>query len=489
MTVTTNTAASPSDGYGTKTYRSYVLGSLLLVYIFNFIDRSIINILTEPIKLAFEVEDWQMGLLGGPAFAFMYTFLGIPIARLAERYHRVWIITISVAFWSLMTALCGVAGSFLMLFLFRVGVSVGEAGCTPPSQSLMADYYSPKTRSTAASVYALGVPIGTMLAAIFGGTIAEQLTGPAFGSFLGNIGLGALERAFDWQNVEGWRLAFIVIGLPGILVALLVKLTVKEPPRGYTDPSLANSTERVSFLSTLKLLIAKPTYVHIVAGATVTVFANYALNQFTVSFFRRTHDLSQQNASLLFGIILGGMAAIGVFSSGYLADKLRERHPTGLTWIPGLALIISTPLYVIGFVTNNIWIAIPPLMAAAALHYFYLGPMYAIAGGVVDSRSRATSVALSLFAMNLLGYGLGPPLIGTLSTWLNTRFLSGGGTGLTLDSCRDLALLTDAQVAACNTANADGLQWSMVIFSCAYAWAGLHYVLARRHFKKDMISL
>ena len=476
-------------GFGSKPYRSYVLGSLLVVYIFNFIDRSIINILTEPIKIAFEVEDWQMGLLGGPAFAFMYTFLGIPIARLAERFNRVWIIAISVAFWSLMTALCGFAASFLMLFLFRVGVSVGEAGCTPPSQSLMSDYYSPKTRSTAASVYALGVPMGTMLAAIFGGTIAEKLTGPAFGNFLNSIGLSFLGAGINWENVEGWRLAFIVVGLPGILVALIVKLTVKEPPRGYTDPSLAKTTEHVSFISTLKLLLGKPTYVHIVLGATVTVFANYALNQFTVSFFRRTHDLSQQDASLLFGIILGGMAAIGVFASGYLADKLRERHPTALTWIPGIALIASTPLYVIGFITNNIWIAVPPLMAAACLHYFYLGPMYAIAGGVVDSRSRATSVALSLFSMNLLGYGLGPPLIGTLSTFLNAQFLGDAEEGLNLDLCRDVSLLTDAQAGVCNAANADGLQWSMIVFSCAYAWAGIHYVLARRHFKKDMISL
>ena len=482
-------AQAQNDGYGTRTYRSYVLGSLLLVYIFNFVDRSIINILTEPIKLAFEVEDWQMGLLGGPAFAFMYTFLGIPIARLAERYNRVAIISLSVAFWSLMTALCGIAGSFMMLFIFRVGVSVGEAGCTPPSQSLMSDYYSPKSRSTAASIYALGVPMGTMLAAIFGGTIAEQLTGPAFGAFLSDIGLGVLTNSVDWQSVEGWRLAFFVVGLPGILVALLVQFTVKEPPRGYTDPSLTKSTEHVSFVSTLKLLLGKPTYVHIVIGATITVFANYALNQFTVSFFRRTHNLSQQDASLLFGIILGGMAAIGVFLSGYLADKLRVRHPTGLTWIPAIALILSTPLYVIGFMTKNVWIAVPPLMLAAALHYFYLGPMYAIAGGVVNSRSRATSVALSLFSMNLLGYGLGPPLIGALSTYLNSRFLGNSGGELTLDACRDLGALTDLQSAACTLANADGLQWSMVLFSCAYAWAGIHYLLAGRTFKKDMISL
>lgn len=472
MSETASSGAMASAGYGSRAYRSYVLGSLMLVYVFNFIDRSIINILTEPIKNEFGVEDWMMGLLGGPAFAVMYTLLGIPIARMAERNHRVWIISVCVAFWSLMTAFCGLAmdisfmgitiGGFWVLFFFRVGVSVGEAGCTPPSQSLMADYYSPKTRSTAASVYALGVPIGTMLAAIFGGIIADQLS---------------------------WRVAFIVVGLPGVLVAILVKMTVKEPPRGYTDPSLARATEPVSFLSTLKLLIGKPTYVHIVIGATITVFANYALNQFTVSFFRRTHELSQQNASLLFGIILGGMAAIGVFSSGYLADKLRERHPTGLTWIPALGLIISTPLYVVGFISQNIWIAIPPLMAAAALHYFYLGPMYAIAGGVVDSRSRATSVALSLFAMNLLGYGLGPPLIGTLSTYLNSRFLSDRAEGLDLDVCRAAEALTEAQTVTCSSANADGLQWSMIIFSCAYAWAGIHYLLAGRHFKKDMISL
>ena len=139
--------------------------------------------------------------------------------------------------------------------------------------------------------------------------------------------------------------------------------------------------------------------------------------------------------------------------------------------------------------TKNVWIAVPPLMLAAALHYFYLGPMYAIAGGVVNSRSRATSVALSLFSMNLLGYGLGPPLIGALSTYLNSRFLGNSGGELTLDACRDLGALTDLQSAACTLANADGLQWSMVLFSCAYAWAGIHYLLAGRTFKKDMISL
>ncbi len=175
------TTGAASDGFGTAGYRNYVLMALLIVYIFNFIDRTIVNILTEPIKLSFGLEDWQMGMLGGPAFAVLYTFLGIPIARSAERYNRVIIIATAVAIWSLFTALCGFAMSFLMLFLFRVGVSIGEAGCTPPAQSLIADYFKPSRRATAVSIYALGVPLGGMFASIFGGQLAG-LDGSDFGA-------------------------------------------------------------------------------------------------------------------------------------------------------------------------------------------------------------------------------------------------------------------------------------------------------------------
>lgn len=153
-------AQAPNEGFGSKGYRAYVLGSLLLVYIFNFIDRTIINILTEPIKESFGVEDWQMGLLGGPTFAILYTLMGIPIARFAERKHRVWIITTAVFVWSLMTVLCGFATSFALLLIIRIGVGIGEAGCTPPAQSLIADYFRPSSRATAVSIYALGVPLG-----------------------------------------------------------------------------------------------------------------------------------------------------------------------------------------------------------------------------------------------------------------------------------------------------------------------------------------
>lgn len=479
---------SPSLGFSTKPYRAFVLGSLLLVYVFNFIDRTIINILTEPIKESFRVEDWQMGLLGGIAFAALYTMLGIPLARLSERVNRVWVITASVAVWSLFTMLCGFASSFIMLFLLRVCVGVGEAGCTPPAQSLIADYFTPGSRATAVSIYAMGVPLGGMIAGLSGGIITEQFTGPNVEALLGSIGLLWLFPGLEWATVEGWRIAFVVVGLPGLLMALVFNRTVKEPPRGYTDPPEAVKQESASFGEALKVLASKPTYWHVVAGATIASFIGYGVGQFTTSFLIRTHGLSLTEAALLFSLILGLMAAIGVWSSGFLADRLAKRHPTALSWIPALGMAGSVPLYVFGYSSSNLWIAMPPLMIAAMIHYYYLGPMYAVSGGVADSRMRATSVAITLFVVNIIGLGLGPPAMGFLSTFLKSLYLSGSDLELTLQACKATGL-AEAASAACDSANAKGLQTAIILFCCLYAWAALHYLLAGRTMKQDMVAL
>jgi len=480
--------SAPDFGFGSKGYRAYVLGALLMVYVFNFIDRTIINILTEPIKASFGVEDWQMGLLGGPAFAILNTMMGIPIARFAERFHRVWIIAVAVAVWSLFTALCGLAASFFVLFLFRVGVSIGEAGCTPPAQSLIADYFRPDSRATAVSIYALGVPLGGMLASEFGGFIAGNLDGPSFALFLGSIGMGWAQNAIDWTNVEGWRIAFVLVGVPGILVAILVKMTITEPPRGYTDPSALQNQPKIGFSEALSILSKKPAYLHVVAGATVASFVGYGVGQFTTSFLIRTHGLTIQDAALLFGIILGVMAAIGVFTSGWLSDRMAQRHPNALSWLPALGMGASVPLYAVGFLVDSLWVAMPFLMIAAMIHYYYLGPMYAVAGGVVDSRMRATSVAVTLFMVNLIGYGLGPLVIGILSTVLKTMFLSGAGLGLDLNACREVANLSAAAVEACASADARGLRWSIVVFASLYGWAAIHFLLAGRTLQDDLVT-
>ncbi|WP_108787876.1 MFS transporter [Erythrobacter sp. Alg231-14] len=495
---TPNQAAPASEGFGTPGYRAYVLSALLVVYIFNFIDRTIINILTEPIKLTFGLEDWQMGLLGGPAFAVLYTFIGIPIARGAERYNRVAIIAAAVAVWSLFTALCGFAMSFMVLFLFRIGVSIGEAGCTPPAQSLIADYFVPSRRATAVSIYALGVPLGGMLASIFGGQLAG-LDGAQYGEWVNAIGIGWMFGDLDWSQVEGWRVAFVLVGVPGLLLSLIVWRSIKEPPRGYTDPTALQGLEKVSFREALAVLSKKPAYRHIVFGAMLASFVGYGVGQFTTSFLLRTHGLTIQEASLLYGVVLGVMAAIGVFSSGWISDRISKKHPNALSWLPALGMGASVPLYAFGFLMENLWLAVPALMIAAMIHYFYLGPMYAVSSGVVDSRMRATSVAITLFVVNLLGYGLGPPVIGVLSTVLKTAFLDGQALGLTLETCKPLlsmapeakSALQGAQLEAmeaCSSAEARGLQWSIVIFSCVYGWAALHYLLAGRTLQRDMVA-
>lgn len=480
-------AARPGHetGFGTPAYRAYVLSSLLIVYIFNFIDRSILAILTDPIKHSLQLEDWHMGLVGGFAFATLYTTLGIPIARISERTSRVRIIVAAITIWSLMTVLCGFAGSFMALFLLRIGVGIGEAGCTPPAQSLIADYFKPGSRATAVSIYALGVPLGGMIAGLAGGPINDYVTGENVHALLEGWGWTWLAGLIDWKSLEGWRIAFIVVGVPGLLYALVTALTIKEPPRGYSDPPDVNMPERASFLEVLRVLSKKPTYLHVVAGAAIASFVGYGVAAFTASFLKRTHHLSLTEAALIYSLILGIMAAIGVFSSGYLSDRMSKRHPNALSWLPALGMGISVPFYLIGFLSPSIWLAIPPLMLAAMLHYYYLGPMYAVSGGVVDSRMRATSVAITLFAVNLFGLGLGPTLIGFLSSFLKTNLLA--GNDLTLEACKADGL-SDTIMAHCASADARALQWSILIFVCGYGWAALHYLWAGKTLQRDMIG-
>jgi MFS family permease len=446
--------AESYQGQGTRPYRAYVLMALLTVYTFNFIDRVVIAILQEPIKQEFGLTDLQLGLLGGPAFAVLYTFLGIPIARLAEKHNRMTILALCVALWSGMTAACGIATSYATLLLARVGVSIGEAGCTPSAQSVISDYFPAESRATAISIYALGVPVGSMLAAIGGGLMMEYF---------------------------GWREAFLVLGLPGLLLAIVIKLTVKEPERGGVG---AAKVETPSFSAAFAILGKKPTFWHVALGSAVASFVGYGVGQYLNSFLMRTHELTGLQASQLSGIVLGVAAAFGTFFAGWLADRMIRRHPNALAWLPALGFIIATPFYLVGYSVSNLWIGVPFMVVGAVTHYFYLGCMYASVQGIVAPRMRATSTAILLFIVNLLGYGLGPPVIGALSDVLASSNLQ--AAGLTLDDCGKTMLA--ANKAACAVGTEFGLRWSIFIGLFGYLWAAVHFLLAWKTLRRDWVG-
>lgn len=466
-------------GFASKPYRSYVLTALTFVYILNFIDRGLLSVVGPLIKKPVEegglgISDTLFGLLTGAGFAVLYTFVGLFVARVAEVWNRVWIMAASIAVWSLMTALCGLAnpivigsatiGAVMVLLLCRVGVGIGEAGCTPPATSVIADYYPAKSRSTALGYYAMGVTLGTVMANLIGGPVAEHY---------------------------GWRMAFFVLGLPGVLVALVVWMTIKEPPRGYSDPPDVVKQDRASYLDTLRLLSTKPTFWWMVAGCTIASFSGYGIANFQSVFINREFGLSTQDAAIIVNVPVYLASAVGTVLAGFLAGKIAHRYPRAIAWIPGIGLILSAPFYWLAFTTHDFKLALFGLIVGGFVKYGYLAAQYTIAQGVAPRRSRAISTSILLFVQNLIGYGLGPLFIGTLSDILFKQKVAARAdmVGLVRKSCegKAKALLDVAQKEFCDVAHPLALQQSMLVTGLLYAVAGVLLLMACRSFNRDMV--
>ncbi|RZV55081.1 MAG: MFS transporter, partial [Pseudomonadales bacterium] len=386
-----NSGSAAKQGFGSSSYRGYVLGALLLAYILNFVDRIMIGILAEPIIDHFGLTDAQFGLLSGVAFAVFYSALGIPIARLSERVNRVYIIGTAILLWSLMTMLCGLASSFWMLIAFRLGVGIGEAGLTPPANSLISDYFVPSARTRALAIYTMGITLGSFLASLFVGLTGAKV---------------------DWQQT------FIIVGLAGIPVGLLILFTVKEAPRGHTDPVHAGATQAASLKSTLEELVRKPTFWIVTLGGTATAFVGYGMSNFSISFLVRNFDISVPNAALYYMAPLALSGAAGTWLCGYLVGKFANgRNDFGLR-LTAASLVIAAIGYIAAFNSTNKAMILPLLLLANFFHYWHMGPMYGSVGAVVSTRVRATAIAVLLFVINLIGYGLGPLFVG----WLSDRF-------------------------------------------------------------------
>jgi MFS family permease len=447
--------------FGTFGYRSFVLMSLTIVYTFNFIDRILISVVAVPIINEFQLSQFQFGLLSGIGFALFYTLLGIPIANLSERVSRKLIIGICVILWSLATVLCGFTTGFVTLLLARMLVGVGEAGCTPPANSMISDYYAPIARPTALGIYAMGVTAGGVLAQVFGGVILDYFT---------------------------WREAFIFVGAPGMLLGVIFLLTVKEPPRGYSDPPGTQKVERASFRDAISEIVSRRTFWIMSAGATVAAFAGYALVGLQPQHVVFTHGYTPAQTALMFMAPVGLAGTLGAFLGGFLTEKASKRSATAATWVPGIAFLVCAPLYASAFLVGGSTLMLILLMVASVLQYFYLGAQYNIAQAVVSLRVRATSVAILLFIVNLIGYGVGPPALGIFADAMSSNWISANGVAGQITASCSLTdpALTEELIGACREARAYGVKWASVAATCLFALAGFFFLAAGRTFLRDI---
>lgn len=473
------------NGYGSKGYRTYVLLVLMVVYTLNFIDRNLIGVVASGVIESFDLSDSEFGFLAGWPFAIFYAAMGLPIAMAADRFNRVNIIVICIVLWSLMTALCGFAAGFITLMMFRIGVAIGEAGCTPPANSIIGDYYPAKSRATALGIYSMGVTLGGVLAYLFGGPLAA-LEGADFGNWLTSIGVGGLFSGIDWNTVEGWRIAFVVIGLPGILIGGLLWLTVKEPPRGYSDPPGSQSLIKASTKETFKELASKPSFWWMAAGAALVAFVGYGLFTFQIPFLMREHGLGVREASVYYGAPLSAVAAVGTFLGGYLTDKFSSRFSTAVAIIPAIGLLLAVPLYIFAFYSTNLTVLFITWALAAVCHYAYLGAQYNIGQGVVSARSRATAIAILLIIVSIVGNGIGPQFVGIMSDLFTGANL--GGTDLSVSICAAGEGLSESQIENCAAAKSSGLKQSISVTTLWFIVAAFCFYMASRHLKNDLVA-
>lgn len=423
--------------YSSK-YRNYALGVLFLGYVVNFIDRSILSILLEPIKNELLLSDTQLGLLGGLAFAMFYATLGIPIASLADRWSRVKVLAISMIIWSAMTAACGLANNFMMLLLARIGVGVGEAGASPPSHSLISDYFPVEKRATALSIYALGIPFGSMV-----------------GNFVG--GWGAAEL--------GWRTTFFLVGLPGIFVAVLILLTLREPPRGMSESAAikaaaAKSSDPAPALKEVfKFLWTRRSFRHIGFAAGLHAFVGYGAGTWNAPFLLRSHEMPITEVGSWLAMI-SGIGAIGTFAGGYLGDKISDwtDDRRWYLWIAGISTLVMVPFQFTAYLYDDLWAVIPALAVVSILGGMYLGPSFAMTQGLVTLRMRAVASAILLFMLNIIGMGLGPYFVGIASDLLAPSY------------------------------EIDSLRYALCLCVLANLWAAIHYFMGARTLRQDLDS-
>jgi MFS family permease len=421
---------------GRPGYRWYVVGVLTAVYASSQVDRQIMAILLEPIKIELGASDTQMGFLVGLTFAIFYATLGMPIAMLADRTNRRNIITAAISIWSAMTVLCGYAGSFFQLALARIGVGVGEAGSTPPSHSIIADLFPAETRGTAMGVFALGVNIGLLIAYLAGGWLSENY---------------------------GWRMTFVIVGVPGLLIAAILYLTVAEPRRGGAEigaakptPSGGDAEKAPSFSSVAGHMWRVRSIRHLCLGSALAGFIGYGFVLWMPSFLVRSHGLSPTEVGLILALMSGVVGSMGTFTAGKLTDVLSTRDIRWRTWVVAIGKGGYVPFLALALWVDDLTTALVLYLVPAFFGGFYLAPTFSLIQSLVSLRMRALASSITLFVLNIIGMGFGPQLVGILSDYFAPEY------------------------------GQHSLRIALIVLSFLNLWCAYHYFTAGRTLEADL---
>jgi predicted MFS family arabinose efflux permease len=412
----------------TPAYSWYVLAVLLAVYVMNFVDRQILSIVLDDVKAELGASDTAMGLLSGLAFSLFYSVAGVPIARLADRGTRRSIVAAGLALWSAMTAACGLAGSFWQLALARFGVGVGEAAGTPPSHSLISDYFPPDRRATALAIYGMGIYFGVMFGFLAGGMIRD---------------------AFDW------RTAFLAAALPGLPLALLLRFTVREPVRGAAEARVVGA-EPPPLDETLRALFGQRSFVMLTLAACCQAVSGYAVLTWGAPFLGRVHGLSGTEIGTSFGLVAGLGGALGITSGGYLADRLARRDPRFHAWLPAAVSLLAFPFALPFYLADDTSVALASFAGFYVINNMYVGSLWSLAQGLVPVRVRALASAALLTVLNIVGQGLGPLFVGVMND------------------------------ALAPTQGVDAIRYSLLVTAAVGACAAPFFVLCARRLREDL---
>ncbi len=424
----TSATPSPAAAHLSDFEKAYVLFLLLLVYISNYADRILLGILLPYIKAEFNLNDTELGFLHGTAFAIFYATLGVPIAIYADRGNRKFVIVAATTIWSAMTYVCGMAQSYWQLVFARIGVGVGEAGSNPPSHSIISDLFTLKYRGTALAIFSQGVSLGIVVGLYGGAQIAAEY---------------------------GWRMAFYALGLPGILIALLVLLTMKEPQRGASEGRVLTG-QPPSIGTTFKFIASQKSLVHLLTGATLTTLVGYSGVLWWPSFIMRSHGLSPADMSAFLALVFGLGSGFGIFLGGFLSDYFGRRDVKLMPRVVAFAILFGLPFGAALYLVDNSSMVFLIIGIPAAAGGMYLGPSIAMVQSLVAVRMRTVASALFLFIINLIGMGLGSLIIGALSDGMTPQL------------------------------GQDALRYALLIVTVFNVWAVYHYWQAGKFIEADL---